>query len=91
MAFMPGEEAVTEVIYERLAEALDRLPNGFSRTKSGVEMRLLRLIFSPDEASLAGVMGRDYESPEVISYRWRQPVELTEVMLRSMTDRGLAW
>ena len=34
--------------YERLADALDRLPNGFPRTPSHVEIRLLKKIFSPN-------------------------------------------
>jgi len=40
-------------IYERLADALDRLPNGFPRTASNKEIRILKKIFSPEEASLA--------------------------------------
>jgi hypothetical protein len=41
---------LNDLIYERLAEALDRLPNGFPRTSSNVEIRLLKKIFSPEEA-----------------------------------------
>ena len=40
--------------YERLADALDRLPNGFPRTASGAEIRLLQKIFAPQEAALVG-------------------------------------
>ena len=32
---------MTESAFEQLAEALNRLPNGFPRTKSGVEIRIL--------------------------------------------------
>ena len=42
-----------EKIYERLAKALKALPGGFARTESGVEMELLKMAFSPEEAWLA--------------------------------------
>ena len=34
-------------IYEALAAHLDRLPAGFPRTPDGVEMRILRRLFTP--------------------------------------------
>ena len=40
-------------VYDRLADALDRLPNGFPRTASGVEIRVLQKMFTADEAALA--------------------------------------
>ena len=39
-------------IYEALAAHLDRLPAGFPRTPGGVEMRILRRLFTPEEAKL---------------------------------------
>jgi hypothetical protein len=38
--------------FEDLAAALDRLPNGYPRTSSGVEVRLLKALLSPKEAWL---------------------------------------
>jgi len=35
----------TNAVYEQLALALDRLPNGFPRTGSGVEIQILEQIF----------------------------------------------
>ena len=34
-------------VYERLANALDALPGGFTRTPTRLEMKLIRLAFSP--------------------------------------------
>ena len=45
-----------EDVYRRLAQRLDAIPNGFSATESGVELRLLEKIFTPEEAELASVM-----------------------------------
>ncbi|MDY6823019.1 MAG: hypothetical protein SWH68_04355 [Thermodesulfobacteriota bacterium] len=39
-------------VYERLADVLDTLPNGFPRTDSGVEMKILEKAFATDEADL---------------------------------------
>lgn len=44
---------MTEKIYEKLAKHLDNLPGGFPPTKSGVELRILRRLFTPEEAKLA--------------------------------------
>lgn len=40
-------------IYKELQEHLDKMPVGYPKTKSGVEIRLLRNLFTPDEALLA--------------------------------------
>ena len=40
-------------IYEKLREHLDRLPIGFSKTESGVEIDILKKIFELEEADMA--------------------------------------
>jgi hypothetical protein len=40
-------------VYEALREHLDSLPAGFPATESGVEIRILKRLFSPEEAELA--------------------------------------
>ena len=37
----------SEDIYERLAAALEALPHGFPRTPSGVEIKLIKMAFTP--------------------------------------------
>jgi hypothetical protein len=39
-------------VYERLAKKLDSLPNGYPATESGVELKLLKKIFTPEEAEM---------------------------------------
>ena len=41
-------------VYERLAAALEALPHGFGRTRSGVELKLMRKAFTEEEVRLAG-------------------------------------
>ena len=45
------EEAMTD-IYEKLRERLDMFPQGFPKTKSGVELKILKELFSPEEAEI---------------------------------------
>jgi hypothetical protein len=40
-------------IYRDLQEFLDTLPGGFSATESGSDIRLLRHLFTPEEAKVA--------------------------------------
>ena len=40
-------------VYQALRRHLDSLPGGFPPTDSGVEIRILKRLFSPDEAELA--------------------------------------
>ena len=78
-------------IYEHLAEALDRLPNGFPRTSSNVEIRLLKKIFSPEEASLAGQLGGSMESCDIISKRTGLSDEQAGAELSKMAEKGMLW
>jgi electron transport complex protein RnfB len=55
--------------YERLAEALDRLPNRFPRTTSNIEILVLKKIYTEEEARIAGVLTREAETVEAIAPR----------------------
>jgi electron transport complex protein RnfB len=45
---------MTDDVYQRLAEHLDPLPQRFpSNTGTGLELKVLRHIFSPEEAEMA--------------------------------------
>ena len=76
-------------IYERLADALDRLPNGYPRTDSGVELKILEKIFPPEDANLAATLTGNYETVETIATRVGQPVEEVTKQLFKMAKRGM--
>ena len=40
-------------IYRRLQDHLDKMPIGFPAVKSGADIRLLKHIFTPEEAEIA--------------------------------------
>jgi ferredoxin len=82
---------LTKDVYEQLAEALNRLPNGFPRTPSNVEIRLLKKIFSSEEASLASQLGGSMESVKAIANRTGLPPKEAKTRLIEMSKRGLLW
>ena len=77
--------------YNKLASALDKLPNGFARTKSGVEIELLRRIFKPEEAELVSNLTKNMESINEIANRSKFAEEEVERQLSSLAQRGLVW
>ncbi|MBI5895261.1 MAG: 4Fe-4S ferredoxin, partial [Desulfobacterales bacterium] len=54
-------------VYHKLAQALDAMPNGFPSTESGVELRLLEKIFTPEEADLFCDLKLKFETPEQVA------------------------
>lgn len=75
--------------YDRLADALDALPNGFPRMPSGVELRLLKKAFTEEEAELTGHMGRTYETVSEISDRVGLPETEVQELLDGLLPRSL--
>ena len=76
-------------IYERLAEHLDNLPGGFPRTEGGVEMLILRRLFTPEDAKLAVHLTLIPEESRVVSRRARIPVKEASRRLEEMVKAGL--
>jgi len=82
---------MSDDVYERLAAALDGLANGFPRTESNVELRILRHVFTPDEAEVAAALTwRPAAAAEVAR---RAALELAHVVstLESLAERGVIW
>jgi Na+-translocating ferredoxin:NAD+ oxidoreductase subunit B len=79
---------MTEEVYRRLAHKLDAIPNGFPATESGVELRLLAKIFSPEEAALAAAMRLSREPAETIAARAGLEPETAYQMLKAMARKG---
>lgn len=77
--------------FEKLAGALDRLPNGFPRTSTNVEVRLLQKIFSPEEAHIACRLTGSMEAVEDIAERLDFNPRETRSALMQMVKKGMAW
>ncbi len=80
---------MTNDIYERLANYLDKLPGGFPHTESQVEIRILHQLFTPHEAELAIHLKLFPEKPQVIAQRAGIPVDEALRRLKEMEAKGL--
>jgi len=78
-------------IYKKLAKHLDDLPGGYPSTKSGVELRILKRLFTPEEAALAVKVTLMPEEPETIAGRAKLPVQETAEQLEEMAGKGLLY
>jgi len=76
-------------VYQKLARKLDQLPNGFPSTDSGVELQLLKMLFDPQQAELAGVMQLSMEPAEVIARRLDLEPRRVSRQLKDMVRKGL--
>lgn len=77
--------------YEQLARVLDLLPGGFPRTKSGVELQILKKIFSSSQALVASNMTGTSETVDAIAGRANLPRGEIEERLKAMLSRGIIW
>jgi electron transport complex protein RnfB len=82
---------MTEDIYRMLAQHLDDLPGGFPSTESGVELRILRRLFTPEEAELALHLTPIPEKSEVIAGRAEIDPEEATQRLDEMAKKGLIY
>ncbi len=79
---------MTEKAYHQLAKVLDTLPNGFPATQSGIEIKLLKKIFKPQDAELFCDLKLSFETADQIAQRTGRPLEGLEDRLTSMWRRG---
>ncbi len=76
-------------IYENLAAHLDKLPAGFPRTASGVEIRILKRLFTRKEAEIATALTMIPEPAPDVAARLKEDPERMEAALSAMARKGL--
>lgn len=79
---------MSDEVYRKLAEVLDTLPNGFPATESGIELKLLKKIFDPDEAEFFPNMKLSFETAEQIAERTGRQIEELSELLDRMAAKG---
>lgn len=79
---------MSEDVYKKLAGVLDTLPNGFPKSESGVEIKILKMIFSPEDAALFCDLRLSFETADQIAQRTGRPVEGLDDHLKRMWERG---
>ena len=78
-------------IYRDLQKYLDRLPGGFPATESGVDIRLLKRLFTPEEAKIATQLSMTPEPLKRIYNRVRKSgmsIEELQQLLDQMLRKG---
>jgi predicted transcriptional regulator len=74
-------------VYRELQKHLDNMPVGFPATESGVEIKLLKHLFTPEEAEIALYLSAIPEPLERIHRRIRKDRDISIEELERMLDR----
>lgn len=82
---------MTSDIYHRLRERLDQYSVGFSTTESGVELRILKKLFTEEEAEMYLNLTGDLQTAVQVAGRAKLDPESTEQLLLHMTEKGLTF
>jgi Na+-translocating ferredoxin:NAD+ oxidoreductase subunit B len=86
----PNLETISmENLYKKLAAHLDKTPGGFPATESGVELRILKQLFTPQEAQLALSLAMMPETADIIAQKSGKPKQEIEPVLKKMGEKGL--
>jgi H+/Na+-translocating ferredoxin:NAD+ oxidoreductase subunit B len=75
-------------VYGELREFLDGLPGGFPSTASGVELKILKKMFTPEEARLTVQLRMFPEPARVIARRWGMSESEAADRLAELAVRG---
>jgi len=78
-----------ENIYEKLRARLDDLANGYPATESKIEIRLLKRLFTEEEAELYMQLSPFLEKPQAVAVRLNRDAEELEPILEHMAQKGL--
>ena len=76
-------------IYKQLATFLDHLPAGYPSTESGVELRILKRLFTPQEAEVAMTLTMIPEPDDAIAERTGRDAAELKSILEPMAVKGL--
>ncbi len=76
-------------VYQALREHLDSLPAGFPATDGGVEIRILKRLFNPEEAGLAVHLRPKLEPVKVVAERAGMTEAEMAPLLNEMARKGL--
>lgn len=78
-----------EDVFKKLALHLDNTPGGYPATDSGVELRILKQLFTPEEAEVAQALVMMPEPLEAIAKRCGQDAKTIEPLLKEMGKKGV--
>ncbi|THB76390.1 MAG: 4Fe-4S dicluster domain-containing protein [Desulfobacteraceae bacterium] len=77
-------------VYQALAKHLDtQTPGGYPATDSGVEIRILKRLFTPEQADLCAQLVMMPETAQSIADRTGRDINIIAPMLKEMAKKGL--
>lgn len=76
-------------IYNQLAAFLDNLPAGYPETESGVELKILKRLFTPEEAKAAMTLSMMPEPADAVAARTGKDPAVLTAMFEAMAGKGL--
>ncbi len=80
-----------EDVYERLRNRLDDLAAGYPATESGVEIYILKRLFTEKEAEFALHLSPIPESPEDVAKRLGREAAETTALMEKNGQKGFAF
>ncbi len=80
-----------EKIYEKLREQLDHYSIGYPASESGVEMAILKKLFSGEEAEMFLILSMKPETPESVAKRIGRDIGTVTALLEQMLKKGLVF
>lgn len=80
-----------EESYQKLAKHLDNLPGGFPTSNTGVELRILKRLFAPEEAEFAPHLTLIPEESKVVARRAKVTTQEAAQRLETMAQKGLIY
>lgn len=80
---------MTESIYEKLRNQIDQYSVGFPKAESGVDLKILKKLYTEEEAALFLDLSMVLEAPDSISNRTNRDLQKTTEMLETMAKNGL--
>jgi len=80
---------MNENVYSKLREFMDTLPSGFPETPTGVEIKILKKLFTPEQADLVMRLTKDPEEVSMIAKRINMDESVLAKKLEKMAQKGL--
>ena len=79
---------MSDDVYLRLRAFLDTLPGGYPTTDTGVEIKILKKLFTPEEAEIVMKLSLMPEPLDVIAGKLNMPVEEAAEKLEKLAKDG---
>jgi ferredoxin len=82
---------MADEIFYKLRDILDTIPNGYPSSPDGIEIKILKKIYTEEEAELTTKLRLKYETPDAIALRTGLDIEYLKSRLFEMSEKGQIW